>query len=136
MFPSLKKRLIATSETAGLPFGKWKFFDVSELENAFLLHQWNGRIPVCVMTIFRRFGAKRPGTRSGSENFGTFRSLRKRILPSGKASGLLFAKCQFWKTFRHLKIFPTEKLNGRAPVREVAIFGRFGGWGGVFYPPA
>ena len=46
----------------------------------------------------------------------------ERIMPSGKAYMLPFAKYNFWKTFRQLKIFRTVKINGRSPGREMTIF--------------
>ena len=35
----------------------------------------------------------------------------------------------------NLKYFPTETLNGRVPVREVTVFGRFGARESEFCPP-
>ena len=68
--------------------------------------------------------------------FLTVRNLRMRIMPSGKAYGIPFAKYQFWKTFRQLKNLNTVKLNGRSPGQVVTIFKRFKAWGNVLFPPA
>ena len=72
--------------------------------------------------IFSTKSTKRSGSRLGSGHIWTFRSLRMRILPSGEANGLHFAKCQFVSTFRHLKIFPPEIRNGRVAVCEVPFW--------------
>ena len=78
----------------------------------------NGRVPVREKTIFWRFEAsesvfqlpaKRPAYRSRNDHF---------------------------PTFRQMKNFLPVIRNGRVPVREVTIFGRFGARKSVFQPPA
>ena len=79
----------------------------------------NGCVPVREVTIFGCFGA------CGSV-----------FCPPAKPPGYRFQNINFQRRFDNLKNFPTEKLNGRAPVRRVSIFGRFVAWGSVFCPPA
>ena len=42
--------------TAGFPFAKRPFFEVSKPQKAYSSFQLNGRLTVREMTIFRRFG--------------------------------------------------------------------------------
>ena len=74
-FRNFTKRFLVSGETAGLPFAKYPFFPMfRSLKNISLPP------------------AKRPRSRSRSDHFLSFRSLRKRILASGETAGLPFAK--------------------------------------------
>ena len=91
-FWSLRKRILAYGETAGLPFAKWPFSDVSAPE------------------IISYRNTKRQVSRSRSDHFSTFRCLGRHILTSGEMCGLRFSKCPFFPTFRHLKSFVPKKI--------------------------
>ena len=107
MFRHLKS-FLATGGTAGFPFARWPFLDVSELEKAFSRFQWNSRLTVHEMTIFlghfltwKKFcspPAKRPGFSSRSNHFLTFRSLRERFFASGETAGLSITNDSFFPT--------------------------------------
>ena len=106
----LKKCILATGETAGLPFAKWSFFRRFGTRKMFPPWRRNGCVLVLEMTYFWLFGswdivslpAKRPAYRSQYDH--------------------LYRRFGTWKTF------PRQWRNGRVPVREVKILGRFRAW--------
>jgi hypothetical protein len=125
-----ENRFLATGETVGFPFAKWTFLDVSELVKAFSPFRRNGRLTFSEMTLFPTFRdlkifssppAKRPGSRSRSNHFWTFRSLWKRFLPSVETAGLPFPKWPFFRRFGTWKSFPRHRRNGRVPVLLVQV---------------
>ena len=127
------------------PFAIWPFLDVSKPEKVYYCLRGNGLLNLREMTIFPTFRqvknivsrkSKRPVSRSRSDNFWTFWSLKKRILSSGETACLPFAKWTFFSTFRLLKKCYSEIVNRRVPLCEVTIFGRFGAWETLFSPPA
>ena len=87
-------------------FGKWK---------TFLPERRIGRVSVREVTIFGRFGAWES----------IFSSPAKR--PAYRSRNNHFFRC-----FGTWKMFPPERRNGRVPVSEMTIFGRFGDWESVF----
>jgi hypothetical protein len=56
-------------------------------------------------------------------------------MPFCKAYGIPFAKYHFEWRFGNLNNFRTVKLNEWSPGREMTIFGRFGYWRNVLFPP-
>ena len=138
-FPTLKL-------TGVLPARMWKFLDVSEADLTYYALRESLRLTICKISTFkRRFGkiknfptVKINGRSPGREVtiFGSFGVWGSVLYPPAQPTAYRLQNMNCERRFGNRKNFPTVKLNGRSPVREVTIFGRFRAWGSVLYPPA
>ena len=106
-FQSLKNRILASSETAGLPFAKWRFFPMFRNQKKVSTPKSNSPFSVRKVTISGLFEPEEPYSRL--RRYGQLTVCEMNIFPDVSVS----------------KNFPPERWNGRVPVREVTILNTF-----------
>ena len=118
-FCSLRKGIMPSGKAYGLQFAKYQFWTTFRELKKF---------------SYRK--TKREVSRPGSDNFWTFRAWGSVLCPPAKPSTYCLQNIDFERRFGNLNKFPSVKLSGRSPAREVTIIGSFRAWGSVLYPPA